>query len=96
MTGIGRGITKEGPTYHNIIHISFAQFIPVYVGLAQARPNYIPCALCSYCRVVLQQSTVFESELFDLTTLTYTMFEMYAVTSMHFSRVGVVDKPQVP
>ena len=42
MIGIGRGITKEGPDVpYNIIHISFAQFIPVYMGLAQARPNHI-------------------------------------------------------
>ena len=40
MTNIGRGVTKEGPTYHIYIYISFAQFVLVYVGLAQARPNY--------------------------------------------------------
>ena len=38
MTDIGRGVTKEGPMYYNI---SFAQFILVYVGLAQALPNNI-------------------------------------------------------
>ena len=41
MTGIGRGVTKEGLTYHIYTYISFAQFIPVYVGLAQAHPNKI-------------------------------------------------------
>ena len=40
MTDIGRGVTKEGPTYH--IYLSFAQFILIYVGLTQARPNNIP------------------------------------------------------
>ena len=43
MTDIGRGVTKEGLTYHIIyihVYISFVQFIPVYVGLTQARPNY--------------------------------------------------------
>ena len=43
MTGVGRGVTMEGPAYH-IIFISFAQFIPVYVGLAQTRPNNIKFA----------------------------------------------------
>ena len=36
MTDIGWGVTEEEPMYH--ICLSFAQFIPVYVGLAQACP----------------------------------------------------------
>ena len=35
------GVTKEGLTYHNIIYyFSFPQCCVVYVGLAQAHPNY--------------------------------------------------------
>ena len=44
MTDIGRGITKDQRMiyiYIIYVYISFAQFIPVYVGLAQARPNYL-------------------------------------------------------
>ena len=39
MTDIGRGVTKEETHVPYIIYLSFAQFIPIYVGLAQARPN---------------------------------------------------------
>ena len=35
---VGRGVTKDRRTIY--IYIALAQFIPVYVGLAQARPNY--------------------------------------------------------
>ena len=42
-TDVGRGVTKDRRTIYIYIYISIAlaQFIPVYVGLAQARPNYI-------------------------------------------------------
>ena len=36
---------REGTVY---IYISFAQFIPVYVGLAQARPNYVKFTVLSH------------------------------------------------
>ena len=46
MTDIGRGVTKDRRTIiilytyiYTYMYISFAQFIPIYVGLAQARPN---------------------------------------------------------
>ena len=38
MVDVGRGVTKDRRIYH--IYISVAQCITVYVGLAQARPNY--------------------------------------------------------
>jgi hypothetical protein len=37
MTDVGRGVTKDRCT---IFYISFAQCSTVYVGLAQACPNY--------------------------------------------------------
>ena len=39
---VGRGVTKDRRTIYIYIYIyiALAQFIPVYVGLAQARPNY--------------------------------------------------------
>ena len=42
MTDVGRGVTKDRCIIytHIYIYISLVQFIPVYVRLAQARPNY--------------------------------------------------------
>ena len=40
MVDIGRGVTKDRRTIYIYIYISVAQCITVYVGLAQARPNY--------------------------------------------------------
>ena len=51
MTDTGRGVTKEGPTYHILLYIaiSFVQFIPIYVGLAQAHPsNYAQLVYSNY------------------------------------------------
>ena len=40
MTNVGQGVTKERLTYMPLYtYISFMQFILVYVGLVQARPN---------------------------------------------------------
>ena len=41
MMDVGRGVTKDRRTICIHISIPFAHFIPVYVGLAQARPNYL-------------------------------------------------------
>ena len=52
MKDVGRGVTKDRRTILYIyIYISFAQFIPVYVGLAQARPNKhnVHVRLCLMC-----------------------------------------------
>ena len=38
MMVVGQGITKDQRTINNY-YISFEQFIPVYVGLAQAFPK---------------------------------------------------------
>ena len=41
MMDVGRGVTKDRRTIYILyIYISVAQCITVYVGLAQARPNY--------------------------------------------------------
>ena len=39
MTDVGWSVTKDRRT---IYILSFVQFTPIYVGLAQARPNYLP------------------------------------------------------
>ena len=39
MVDVGRGVTKDRRTYI-YIYISLTQFIPDYVGFAQAHPNY--------------------------------------------------------
>ena len=40
MIDVGRGVTKDRRTIYIYIYISVAQCITIYVGLAQARPNF--------------------------------------------------------
>ena len=52
MMYVEQGVTKDRH-YTIYIYISFMQFIPVYVGLAQARPTYT----CTQAQVTTNHGT---------------------------------------